>query len=122
MTDLGLGIDATTVLYFLFGAGGTAGRILASPTIESMQAGSIWVPSRRLVIETMAGGVAGFVLPYFGAALASKIGLDAATVAGIPPIIKAGLVGLLSFSTSIGIGEIIGWVALRKKPDAPAPP
>ena len=117
MTDLGLGIDATTVLYFLFGAGGTAGRVALSPTIDSTKPDS-WLPSKRFVIETLIGGVAGFVLPYFGAILGSTIGLDAATVAGIPPIIKAGIIGLVSFSTSIGIGEIMGWVALRKKPEA----
>ena len=119
MTDLGLGIDATTVLYFLFGAGGTAARVALSPTIDSTKEGS-WLPSKRFVIETIGGGVSGFVLPYFGAILGSTLGLDAATVAAIPPIIKAGLVGLLSFSTSIGIGEIMGWVALRRKPEEPA--
>lgn len=89
-----------TLLYFVFGAAGTAGRVALSPTLE-------FGLNKRTVVEVVTGGVAGFVLPYFGSVLAPMVGLDAATFASTPVIIKAGIVFLLSGMGSLVSGDII---------------
>lgn len=100
----------TVLVYFIFGAAGNACRILLSPTLPSFRNDLTWEPSRRLVVECLAGGVSGFVLPYFGAIFAPLVGLNASTVAGVPDYIKAGLMFILNFSGSFAVGEILARV------------
>ena len=88
------------MIYFLFGAAGTAGRVALSPTLE-------FGLNTRTVVEVITGGVAGFVLPYFGGLAAPMVGLDAATFAATPMIIKAGIVFLLSGMASLVSGDIL---------------
>ncbi len=95
----GLGIDATTGLYFVFGALGTFFRVWLSPTLESN--------SRRMVVETVCGGVAGFVVPYFGAFFAGAFGMTAEQIGSVPPIIKAGLMLLAAYTGSFTVGELL---------------
>jgi hypothetical protein len=111
MTDLMTNL-LITVAYFVAGAGGTAGRIALSPTLP-------FGLNRRTIAETISGGVAGFVLPYFGGIFAGVAGIDPVTVAGMPVTIKAGLVFLVSGAGSLSIGEIL---ARRGGSNAATPP
>lgn len=94
-----------TLLYFIFGAAGTAGRVALS-TDPALDFGL----NRRTVVEVISGGVAGFVLPYFGAGLAGLAGIPAESIVGMPVIIKAGLVFLVAGAGSLSVGEIVARV------------
>lgn len=88
-----LGVDAATVLYFVAGALGTAGRVWLSPTLPNLGA--------RLVIESVSGGAGGILLPGLGAAIFPAAALT------LPPIYKAALILLMTGSSSFAIGEIL---------------
>lgn len=88
------------LIYFVFGAAGTAGRLALSTTLE-------FGLNKRTIVEVATGGVGAFVLVYFGDKLAPFFGLDAAAFSGAPVIIKGGIVFLLAGATSLVSGEII---------------
>jgi hypothetical protein len=99
-----LGLDTTTLLYFLAGAGGTFLRVWLSPVMEN------W--GRQMLTHTIVGGVVGIVLPALGGAVTPS------SIAVGSPVIKAAVLFLGSFSGSFALGEILVRLGLAK----PAPP
>ena len=89
-----------TLLYFIAGAAGTFGRVWLSPEMDLGL-------NKRAVVEVVSGGVAGFVLPWFGTILAGVSGLSPETMAAMPPWIKAGIVFLLAGSGSLVVGDVL---------------
>ena len=82
-----------TLVYFLAGALGTAGRVWLSTTIENR--------GRRMVVETLSGGCGGIILPYLGTAWLPG------SVWTFPPIVRAAVIFLVAGSGSLITGEII---------------
>jgi len=101
------------VLYFIAGALGTAARVALSTTLE-------FGLNRRTVIEVFSGGVAGYVLPYFGSAFTVMVGLPAEEIAKVPPPIKAGILFFLAVSGSLLGGELLArWRGTAVPPPKP---
>ncbi len=90
----------TSLIYFIFGLAGTLCRIALSPSLP-------FGLNRRTVVEGIAGGVSGLLLPYFGTLFAGVVNLDPVRIAATPVIVKAGLIWLVNYSGSFSVGELI---------------
>jgi len=97
------------IVYFLFGAAGTACRVAISPA-PALTFGL----NKRTIVEIVVGGVIGFLLPYVGTGLtmwSSSLDLVATVLkdASVPVqvAIKGGLVFVLNYAGSLTIGEIL---------------
>lgn len=83
-----------SLIYFIAGALGTAGRVWLSPELENK--------SRRMTVETLSGGAAGMLLPHVGTALVPE------AVWNIPVIYRAAAILLTTGGGSLVIGDVIG--------------
>lgn len=104
------------LIYFLFGAIGTFGRVALSPVME---AGA----NKRTYLETFFGGIYGMLLPYLGSGLAAVTGMNTeAMFAGTPPwvrtILTGALICTLSGSSSLVAGEIRSQLKIRSEAKA----
>ena len=96
----GVNENLAYLLYFIAGAGGTAGRVALSTVM-------VLGVNNRSIVEIISGGVGGIVLAYFGTPLAVAIGLPPEAVKGVPAIIRACLVFLAAGAVSLGTGEVL---------------